>query len=182
MANLGVTLEWDNLDQAFEQFEAEEITPIVRGLAVFLWDSILRKTPQYFGGMAASWTWTYSPSNFKDRSQRVTQREPADLQILFRGHPAAIAIANAASAGRDAEFKLGRTIYFTNGVNHGEGYYAGVVESWDSDKLRTFNRPGKPLSRSLDMIQSRFGTDISRGMAVKFKDMKIGGASAASDS
>lgn len=187
-AALSISAQWNNLDEAFADLE-QECTDVVRGLTVFLWNSILTKTPQYFGGMAASWTYTYSASNAKDRSNSVKReagwREgsmfgPPDLK--YRGHPVAIAIANAASAGKDSEFKLGRTVYLTNGVNHGEGPYSVTVENYDAGSLRLYNRPGRPVSRSLDAIQSKFGDDISKRYAQQLRAMKIGGGSAASDS
>lgn len=181
MPSLPVSVEWENLDEAFAELE-QECTEVARGISVLLWQSILTKTPQRFGGMTASWSYTYSASNFRDRSQQVKPEELAAdnmwrtdyYSIKYRGHPNAIMIANAASAGRDTEFRLGRKVYLTNGVDHGEGPYSMWVEA-NPDKLRRDNQPGRPLARSLDMIQSRFGRDVSRDAATKLRTLKIGG-------
>ena len=125
MSDMKLKVKWKDLDKAFDEFEAE-VTDITRGLTVLLWNSILVKTPQYFGGMAASWTYTYNAGNKQDRSDTIRPVELAEdslwvtdaYRIKRRGDTEAIGIANAASAGRDSGFKLGRTVYFTNGVDH----------------------------------------------------------------
>lgn len=191
MSKLGIKVKWKDLDEAFAAFE-EEVTEVARGVTVLLWDSILIKTPQYYGGMAASWTYTYAAGNARDRSDMVRPVELAAnnmwksdvYEVRRRGHPVAIGIARAASAGKEKEFKLGRTVYLTNGVDHGEGRYASIVEDWDLMKLRAVNRPGHPMKRSLDLIERRFGKDISTREAEQLRALSItsGAASADSDS
>ena len=99
---------------------------------------------------------------------------------LWRGHPTAIAIANAASSGKDAQFKLGDTVWFANGVNHGEGDYAGTVESGEV-KLRGVNLPGEPVKRTFDFIGVYY-ENISPNKAYTLKATHLGDSNAASDS
>lgn len=180
MTKLAVDLSWDNLDQAFSELE-KDCTEVVRGITVELWNSILIKTPQYFGGMAASWNYTYNKADVANRTSMIPARVAMESDSWFshsptrRGDPFAIGIANAASAGKDASFKLGKMVYINNGVFHDEGEYSAIIESYEPTQLRTFNRPGKPVHRSLDMIATRYGQDVSRNAAAYLKNLKIGG-------
>lgn len=180
---------WTGLDVAFAELEAE-LTNVARGLMVRIWNGILSKTPQYLGRMAASWTFSVSEPQFVDRSALV---DPAPEQTsangfidygqfggLWRGHPAAIAIANSASAGKDRAFKLGDTVFISNGVNHGEGAYSQDVEDGNVI-LRAQNRPGAPISRTLDWA-SVYYNDITPQKAASLKVLTIGSPDASSNS
>lgn len=173
-------LEWDeSLDEAFDALEAE-ITSIVRGMAVEMWDSILTKTPQFYGRMAASWSFSLDTPEFADRTADVDFVGPRKIVVgtfepstgLYRGHPEAIAVANRANLGRDLQFRLGKTIWMANGVNHGEGPYSQAVENGGVN-LRAVNRPGAPVERSVDMINARYGDDVTRVQAERLKLHKI---------
>lgn len=178
---LEVTMEFDeaSLDRAFEEL-TNDCTQIVRGIAVTAWNQILEQTPQKFGRAAASWTWSYDAPLFLDRSHMI---DPMEIEIddyddngfLYKGHPHAISIANmfAAPNSNSPKFKLGTTIYFANGVDHGEGAYAGALED-GSITLRAVNRPGEMVRRALDTIYSRFGWDVPEKTAEYLKYTKLG--------
>lgn len=179
---------WTGLDAAFAELEAE-CTNVVRGLTVKLYNGILSKTPQYLGRMAASWSYSLGTPLYVDRSNLV--QPPAvkgpsgfidygEFKGLWRGHPQAIAVAGAANAGKDAGFRLGMTVYISNGVNHGEGEYAGAVESGEVI-LRAVNRPGAPVQRSLDGIGATH-QNISPLRARGLKALRIGQPDASSNS
>lgn len=172
---------WTNLDAAFAELEAE-CTDIIRGLTVRVWNGILVKTPQYYGRMAASWTYCLNNEVFYDRSDEVDPqsnqldannfRSPFDFQPLRKGHPDAIAVANAANKGRDRAFRLGNTVYLTNGVDHGEGPYSQAVEDGEV-VLRSVNLPGAPASRTLDWAGTYYKS-VSRAKAQSLKTLSIG--------
>ena len=176
-----------SIDAAFAELEAE-CTEIVRGLTVRTWNSILSRTPQFLGRMTASWTYSLNSPQFVDRSSTIPAPSPEkngfinyeNFSGLWRGHPTAMAIANAASSGRDSQFKLGDTVWFSNGVNHGEGEYAGAVESGEV-KLRSVNLPGEPVRRTLDFI-GVFYEHISPNKASTLKATHLGATDATSDS
>lgn len=159
-----------SLNKAFKELEAE-LEQVARGLSVQLWDSILIKTPQYLGRMAASWSYSLNAPQYLDRSFMVDWDITEPLQ---RGHRTAIDIANEDNLGSELSFKLGDTIWIANGVDHGEGEYAGAVESGEV-MLRSVNQPGAPVRRSLDMIGSRYGGDINIKVAQRLKTLRIGG-------
>lgn len=178
---------WIGLDQAFAELEAE-CEDIVRGLSVRVWNGILSKTPQYLGRMTASWTYTLGAPQYVDRSHMVQPPATKDIDGfidygeftgLWRGHPLAIAVANANSANRDAGFKLGMTIYISNGVNHGEGPYSQAMEDGEV-VLRSVNRPGAPVSRTIDGIGAIYA-NISAQRAVTLKTLRIGQPDASSN-
>lgn len=181
---------WSGLDAAFAELEAE-CTDIIRGFTVRAFNSILSKTPQFQGRMAASWSYCLNHPHFDDRSAMVTLDRTATgvhtelgyyqegVQGLYRGHPVAIAIANAANAGRDKAFKLGDIVYLTNGVNHGEGSYSDSVESGEIT-LRAENQPGAPVSRTIDYMGVYYQA-ISPVKARSLKALQIGAPDASSN-
>lgn len=178
-------MSWTGLDDEFAKLEAE-CTDIIRGLTVRVFNSVLSRTPQFLGRMAASWEYSIGAPSFVDRSDLVFSKELMekgyykDSWKLKKGNPAAIYIANAANAGRDKAFKLGDIVYFANGVNHGEGPYAGAVED-GSVRLRSVNLPDAPASRALDWAND-FYSDITPNKAETLKSLTIGVADASDDS
>lgn len=187
---LGVTVGLGDLEAKFGEFETE-ITDIVRGITVELFYSILARTPQYYGGMAASWSYNYNGVAY-DRSRMIEARqvppgaalygEKADFNVRRKGDEWAINIAATASAGRDQIFQLGKKVYITNGVTGLEGPYASIVEGWDSSPpLRSVNLPGTPMKRALDMIESKYGAGVKKAAVPSLRAWKIGGSGAASD-
>lgn len=172
---------WSGLDAAFAELEAE-CTEIVRGLTVKLWQGILQQTPQFAGRAVASWTYSLNTPQFVDRSDYIdvdlhVERGHYNLHGEFnglrKGNKAAISLANAENLYRDANFKLGDTVYISNGVNHGEGSYAADLEN-GSIILRAVNRPGAMVSRSLDSIGAMYTNDISRYQGQVLKSYRIG--------
>lgn len=179
--------EWTGLDEAFAELE-HECADIARGLSVRAFNSILSKTPQYLGRMAASWTYSIGAPEYVDRSSLV--RPPSvkgpsgfidygEFTGLWRGHPFAIAIAGSANAGKDRGLKLGDVVYLSNGVDHGEGEYSQGVED-GTVKLRAENLPGAPVSRTIDYIGVTFA-DISPVRAKSLKALRIGQPDASSN-
>lgn len=178
---LEVTAEWEGLDEAFAELE-RECAEVVRGISVRYWNYVLSQTPQAWGRMAASWTYSLNDGGqFYDRSSEVSFEGPrrqitgklAPSYFLYKGHHAAIRIANSHSKGRESAFKLGDTIWFSNGVNHGEGPYSQAVENGEV-RLRRVNQPGAPVRRGLDYIEAHFGRDVSKEAAQRLRTMRIG--------
>lgn len=185
MAQLEVTVDWDeaSFDAAFDELE-RECEQIIRGMAVWLFDNILSRTPQFYGRMVASWSFSSGSPVFVDRSELIP--EPAVLStddtmpteydeaaIKRKGDPAAIAIAIAENRGKDLSFKLGEIIWLANGADHGEGPYAALVEA-GKVPLRRVNRPGNAVQRTLDIVSARFSEDVTPRAAATFKDTFIG--------
>lgn len=184
---LPVDLEWEGLDEAFAELEAT-LADTVRGLSVLAWNRVLHETPQFYGRLVASWTYSYGAPVFVDRSSAVDgdSTTPNDYRIdpdegdvfagLHKGHPAAIGIANFASAIAlgGQQFKLGDTVWFANGADHGEGPYASEVERGEIG-LRPVNQPGRMASRALDWVQARFGVGMTETKAADLRSLRLGG-------
>lgn len=184
---LELTLDTSDLDRAFDEL-SDELGQVARGMSVELWNMVLARTPQFAGRMAASWTYSLNAPVFVDRSGAIAMEldqmpshlvgtDPYTGDEVFggrkRGDPEAIALANFASYGAEVEFKLGMTIWMANGVDHGEGAYSDAVET-GKVRLRSVNRPGAPMQRSVDTINSRYGIDVSPGVAARLKSLRIG--------
>ncbi len=177
MPDINLPVRWSadgSFDKAFDELE-KELEDVVRGLTVEVWNSILYRTPQFFGRMAASWSYSLDYPAFWDRSNMVAvgdTEEPG--AVKSRGHLEAIAVARASSAGIDTRFRLGDEVFIANGVDHGEGPYSGAIEAGDV-MLRPINRPGRPVTRTMDFIQSRYGNDsgISANAAIRLKGLKL---------
>ncbi len=173
--------QWVGLDAAFAELEAE-CAEITRGLTVKLWQGILERTPQFAGRAVASWTYSLNAPEFIDRSDHVNWQylvdighrdKNGDFNGLRKGHLAAISIANAESAYKDVNFKLGDMVWIANGADHGEGFYAAGLED-GSINLRSVNRPGAPVERTLDMIGAMYSNDISKASGQTLKSYRIG--------
>lgn len=162
----------DDLDRAFEEIEAR-LTAVARGYSVHLWTMVLDATPQFFGRMTASWTYSIGTPVFVDRSDMVEVEElpttvkdqlgldpdqPA-YRLKQKGHHKAVNIAIEASIPAVSQFKLGDKVFMANGVNHGEGPYASGVED-GSIRLRNVNRPGRPVKTSVDKMRAEYGNKI----------------------
>lgn len=167
-------MRWENLDAVFAELE-REVTAVVRGITVEVWDGVLKKTPQFYGRLAASWDYTVGSPQFVDRSDEVKDAGLGEgpRQAFYRGHPAAIAVANAANFGQERFFKLGDTVYISNGADHGEGAYAGWAEDAGS-LLRLFNRPGKAVGRSIDAAAKKYAQGVSKKDAARLANLSIG--------
>ena len=178
-----------DLDDAFADLE-RELSEVARGLSVFMWDTVLKQTPQWAGRMAASWTYSLGSPVFVDRSKTMDENatgHPTLHQTAFspvtgeegfdgrkKGDPEAIGIANFASLGADTAFRLGMDIWFANGVDHGEGAYSGEIES-GGVRLRRVNLPGTPVRTSIDLVQARYGGGVEAIDASYLKNLRIGG-------
>lgn len=175
---------WLDLDGDFAALE-DELTRVIQGLTVVAWNSVLSKTPQFYGRAVASWNYSLNAPNYEDRSQaawdrHIPETDKGPFSGLWRGHPVGIAIANANNIGMEINFHLGDTVYFSNGVDHGEGAYAGLLET-DEIRLRSVNKPGKPVSRTLDWLGQKYA-DITAYQASNLKIKRIGGSNATQDS
>lgn len=184
MADVAVDLEWENLDEAFAELE-RDLTAVARGITIEAWNLVLKQTPQFYGRAAASWTYSINEPVFMDRSRLVEpssntghyRTDPDEGDVFTgrsKGDPEAIGIANLGSMGNETSFRLGDTIYFANGVDHGEGPYAADLESV-SIFLRSVNQPGRMVSRAFDKVSIRYQNGTSNAQAAVLKQLKIGG-------
>lgn len=176
MASLGVTFDWDNLDAAFAHLE-REVEDVVRGITVETWHGILNRTPQYLGRMVASYTYSLNAPVTVDRSHAIEVPDTEDHDELSsfvrsRGHVEAINTANLYNLGNDLRFRLGDTVWITNGVDHGEGAYSAAVELGEV-RLRPANLPGQPVARTLDSIVARYGANVSKHRARYLRTLQI---------
>lgn len=154
-----IDAEWENLDEAFSTLEAE-CTDIVRGITVEVFWNTLKMSPQYFGRFASSWTYRIGSPEFRSSTDFDYESEDQGYAEIFRkGSVPAIESALKYNKGRDANFKLGDTVYISNGVNHGEGSYAQGIED-GSIYLRPVNMPGRPLGRAIDIASSWYGNEV----------------------
>lgn len=178
MADLKLDLSWDNLDEAFASLE-QEITDVVRGLSVVLFQQVVLRTPQYLGRMAASYTYSLNAPVYVDRSflfgdeiEGQFQSKPWITKPSSKGGVKAVNLASLYNQGKPDRFKLGDTVYISNGVDHGEGAYSGAVESGEV-KLRAVNRPGNAVHRSLTYINALYGKNVSYAAALKLRAAQI---------
>ena len=181
--NFELKTSWDvdSFEKAFDELEAE-LEAAARGITVLAWDSILARTPQYTGAMAASWTYSIGNPIEIDRSHAINEEEIGAREINGRwvtsspkgkGDFEAIEVSNVFNIGNDSAFRLGDVVYIANGVDGDDGPYSAGVED-GSIQLRAVNLPGAPIARTLDMIEARFATDMSDADARQLKQLRIG--------
>lgn len=181
---INLQVDWENLDDAFGDLE-RECSEIVRGLSIEAWNFTLQQTPQFEGRLVASWSYSLNQPHYVDRSraaelitktadQFLTDDDEGDVFSGRRkGDPEAIAIANLGSEGKEMPFALGMSIFFANGVDHGEGPYAADIER-GAAHLRPVNQPGRMAERAFDRLAARYGSGVSARKADELKSMRIG--------
>lgn len=169
---LELDCRWENLDQAFDALMAE-CGSVVQGITAEAWNTVLRQTPQFYGRAVASWTCTIGTPVFVDRSGEIETTFNDETEPVIKGNPTAIGLANSHNLGATSGFKLGDTIWFANGVDHGEGPYSAGLED-GSIRLRAGNRPGHMVSRALDAVQSKYADGVSPASATRLKGLRIG--------
>jgi len=168
---------WENLDLAFAELEAE-CTQIIRGFTVRIWSGVLSKTPQWAGRMVASYNYSLNSPDFSDRSDQVPTMEHPDHRWpvslmgrpLWPGHTNAIALANSANRGKDSGFRLGDTVYISNGVDHGEGPYSQDVE----DEAIPLRSPGQMARRTFDWAGINYAEGMTQHMGQVYKNLHLG--------
>lgn len=189
MSSIDISVDIDGLDEAFDELE-QEVAGIIRGISIELWNHILVETPQYYGRLAASWTYSLGTPVYVDRSKTMEFDIPhVSIQYVGvdkftgeegffgrrKGDPEAIGIANFASEGREVGFRLGQDIWLANGADHGEGAYSQEIEDAGSGRLRPVNQPGHAVARSIDALSIRYGDDITPLRAEQLQQLRIGG-------
>jgi len=179
MVDVPLDASWDNLDEAFASLE-NECADIIRGLTVEVWEGVLNRTPQWYGRMVVSYTYSLNIPITVDRSYAIGPQETlhgdeALAYVRSRGDQEAVDLANFFSLGKDKPYKLGDTVWITNGVDHGEGGYSQAIED-GLISLRSVNRPGAPAQRTLDSVAARYGKNISANRAAILKTTTISSA------
>ena len=163
---------WEGLDEAFAELEAE-CANVIRGMTVEIFLHTLQYSPQYFGRYASSWTYKIgSPEFWTNPEFDYVAEDQGYAPIYRKGDYPALASAVKHNLGRDSGFRLGDTVYISNGVDHGEGSYAGLIEDGQI-KLRAVNQPGRPLGRALDRAATWFANDVNPKHAANLKAMRI---------
>lgn len=170
-----VNAQWANLDEALGQLR-QELTEVARGITVSAWKHILAASPQYDGRLVVSWTYNLHNPLIEDRSAMAPPREEG-VGPYRAGDRPAIDVANALNAGRDLAFRLGDTVWISNGVNHGEGMYAEIAESitFNGVTLRYVNMPAQPITRTSDLLAGRYSGGVNRAQAGQLRRLSIAG-------
>lgn len=167
-----IDASWDNLDDAFKGL-IDECSEVVRGLTVEIFQHTLQMSPQYFGRYVSSWTYRVgSPEFHTNDAFNYDEESQGVVEIKRKGDPEAIFAAMAYNKGRDKAFKLGDTVYFANGVDHGEGPYAQDIED-GAIKLRMVNLPGRPVTRAIDRAAAWFANDMNPNHAAKYRALRM---------
>jgi len=156
----------DSIDVAFAELE-KECTDIVRGMTVDIFHTVLQWSPQSKGVFVSSWQYNIGSPIFWTNPEFVGN----ERETYVKGNPPAIQSAKEYNAGDEAGFKLGDTVFISNGAESIEGEYAGLVEA--GLRLRPENRPGRPLGRAVDRTATWFKKDMSPAHAAAFKAMRI---------
>ena len=163
-----LTVDWDNLDEAFDRLVQDELTPIATGIIATAWKQVLSRSPQYHGRLVASWNYSINSIQFVNRADLWSK---GDVPVSA-GHPEAIQYANYMNRDKDSQFELGDVVFFTNAADHGDGAY-GFMANVDENYLRPVNRPGRAVDMTLDYIQAMWGAGVPSSAVAKLKRMHI---------
>ena len=158
---------WDGLDLAFAELEAE-CANVVRGMTVDIFKTALHFSPQSKGVFVSSWTYNLNRPVFWTNTEFMGN----DPETYTKGNPEAIDSALQINAGEDTPFKLGDTVYISNGAEGLDGEYGILIEDGGM-KLRAENRPGRPLGRAIDRAATWYAKDVNPKHAAVLKAMRI---------
>ena len=159
---------WENLDAAFAELEAE-CANVIRGMTVEIFKYTLHLSPQSKGVFVSSWQYSLNRPIYWSNPE-FANVEP---ETYMKGNLPAIEAALQANAGDDAPFKLGDTVYISNGAEGLDGEYGILIEE-GTMKLRYENRGGlRPLSRAVDRAATWFANDVNPKHAANLKAMRI---------
>jgi hypothetical protein len=187
---LELELEWEGLEEAFSELE-QDCTDIVRGMTVWAWNTVLQQTPQWSGAMAVSWSYSLNSPHYEDRTHEAVNdtvevdgkemplHQGREYSLLHKGYMPNIEVANAHSAGNDLPFRLGDTVYISNGVQSEDDYAQAIEDkNYSVVNLRSANRPGAMMGRTLDRMQSMWNANgVTPNAAQNLKLLKIGSES-----
>ena len=176
---LDLEFEFDDSDvvAAVDSLEMY-FTNVIKGLVKDLFYNILKKTPQYTGAYAASWSLSQGTPFAEDRSALVRSdflsthmfsnvEDGFNFGVKQKGDAEAIGIALNASYGALNGWELGRDIFITNGVLDQHGYAYGEDVELGKINLRPVNRPGNAMMASVYHIDLMY-QDISEYSGRRF--------------
>lgn len=159
---------WEGLDAAFAELEAE-CANVVRGMTVEIFKTAVTWSPQSKGVFVSSWQYSLNrPVYWSNPFYADIPRE-----TFVKGNQPAINEAFQINSDKDTPFKLGDTVYISNGAEGLDGEYGILIEE-GAMKLRYENRGGlRPLSRAVDRAASWFANDVNPTHAAKLKALRI---------
>jgi hypothetical protein len=163
---------WTGLDQAFAELEAE-VTEIVRGITVEIFNHTLHMSPQRFGKYVSSWTYDVgAPRPWSNPQFDYITEDKGEVALKRKGDREAIDAAVAHNAGHEMQYKLGDVVYISNGVVGDDGNYAALIEE-EPEWLRDVNKPGRPLGRSIDRAGVWYAHTVNPKRAPALRALRI---------
>ena len=160
--------DWENLDVAFKELE-DECASVIRGMTVDIFKTAVTWSPQSKGVFVSSWQYSLNRPVFWSNPE-FAGTEP---ETYMKGNRPAIEAAFQANAGDEMPFKLGDTVYISNGAEGVDGEYGVLIED-GSMKLRYENRGGnRPLGRAVDRAASWYANWVNPKHAADLKALRI---------
>lgn len=98
----------------------DRVMHVANGIAVELFEEVLRTSPQFSGDFAANWQYSINSINSTFNELNLLD-DPARPSFGAGSHPA-IQYAKTMNKGRDTGYQLGDTLYIANSAYHDEPY------------------------------------------------------------
>lgn len=170
----GADLEAKRLLKWFDE-EVEGATQIFRGYAAEHLAVLIRNSPQHSGDFAANWNYSLNVPDTSFEEGRVPP--PIGDRPYQQFDPQAIAIGLLNNLGKDANIKLGDTVYFTNVSTHTDHrgvpdpYYQRILNGTMS--LRDVNKQ-VTLAAAMQKFRSKYPKVLKGNEAGALKRKRAG--------
>ena len=155
---LSLDVDETSLEAEFARLE-QEVTGVIRGISIDIFQSAAAFTPQWSGYMASNWRYQIGVPDYSvDTTFAIdTKTEGYDAVPFVRrkGDPEPIKHAMQANSGREIPFKLGDIVYITNNVPHAEAVEIPTIN------LRAINLPGMPLIRAVSRAETWYASHVN---------------------
>lgn len=127
-----------------------ETAQVANGMAVEMFEMLLKISPQYSGDFAANWQYSRNIPNTNFSELNLLDQDPSRTPFGAGSRPA-INYATVMNKGRDTFVKLGDTFYLSNSAAHHEPYALKIERNTINFRTEAGNA-GKVVERTVNYL------------------------------
>ncbi len=152
--------EFTRLMRAEVAHASAKVDRTFRGLAVSVFEYIVKETPQWSGHTASNWNFGVGSPNDSVNGEFLGSVPWRAAALKHKGDPEAVGVAFHNNAGADRNVMLSDTIYITNDAKDKEGNstYLQNIETSPEGFLREENLPGQMMASAKSDFDVNYAT------------------------